>query len=720
MYLDFFGLSRSAFPVAPVSECFFGFTQSQLNVETIQDGLIRGAGPSILVGPSGSGKSMILSVLEDLNKNRFKTIRINASGCTNRADLIQTFLFELGLGYEQSNLNRTRLELISNLKKSAEFQNGILLLIDDAHHLDTGALEELESLSEIYRSSQSVIQMIFSGNSSLEERLSHPSLDSLNQKIATRSYLHGVDLCQLSDYLVFQIERAGGQNLDLFSEDAVVSIHNATYGNIRLINQLCDYCLVLAAKNRTKRLDASFVQSAWSQWQQIPSSEPTSDRIEDCPHGDGSNSSEAQGDSIIAFGSLDDSPADMLESFSEYQPMESNQVDKNDVLEIDNQSGDERQISASEMPTVEIVEEKQVMSVDAAVQNAKAAQKKIETFITFAFEQDIQKPARPVQSNSMLEVESDDALSRSEPEKNHNAIQPKRVVPAGLMSAWSPSFDRLPSAKISENIKSSEQESKKVRSEYEVESDLIKDLDQQFSKSKRVIKPATDPPVVDCVAKAQKSISQIDSMLHAIDSLDSDWAEVEKVLAESDLEIANRQKMDPPVDKQEPAATETEAEEFFDKPNEVLRRPVQPITAKNKDELFGSRELYSQQEKVVNDVDWTEFLKPIQPAAAQHDLPLNKETEETVSPEQLVAESMLEHEGDSQVEIVPILHDYSTSGNEQIDPNFHPQSDDRRIITPSDSDDETEGRKDPAHANSKPKIAKRKDLRALLTSLRGF
>ena len=76
-------------------------------------------------------------------------------------------------------------------------------------------------------------------------------------------------------------------------------VHKATDGVPRLINQVCDYVLLLACAAGVRRIEPAHVEEAWADLQQLPTpwNAPTNAVSSD--------------DSAIEFGSLDDAPAEM-------------------------------------------------------------------------------------------------------------------------------------------------------------------------------------------------------------------------------------------------------------------------------------------------------------------------------------------------------------------------------------------------------------------------
>ena len=89
----------------------------------------------------------------------------------------------------------------------------------------------------------------------------------------------------------------GGKPEKVFTDEGLHAIYNATDGIPRLVNQVCDHVLIMAAIGRKSPIDAMGVEEAWADLQQLPSPWAPSDVPSDS----------GEGDSILEFGELDES-----------------------------------------------------------------------------------------------------------------------------------------------------------------------------------------------------------------------------------------------------------------------------------------------------------------------------------------------------------------------------------------------------------------------------
>src|SRR5688572_9241810 len=270
MYESFFALSHRPFAAAPSADAYIPTASHEQARQTLIRCLDRAEGPALLIGPSGTGKSLLCHVLAKHFRGRFQVALLASARLSTRKHLLQCILFELRLPYREMDEGELRLSLIDHLQPSEGGPEGLLLLVDEAHTLPLRLLEEIRVLSNLVRDGQTRVRLVLSGGMALEERLANPKLESLHQRIAARCYLQPCGRDETIYYVQQQLRRAGGDADALLTGDAQSSIHTATDGIPRLINQLCDHALLLSALSGIKPVPAMGIEEAWADLQQLP------------------------------------------------------------------------------------------------------------------------------------------------------------------------------------------------------------------------------------------------------------------------------------------------------------------------------------------------------------------------------------------------------------------------------------------------------------------
>jgi type II secretory pathway predicted ATPase ExeA len=259
----------------------------------------RGDGPGVAIGPAGIGKSLLLQVLAAQYREKFDVVLLaSAQLCTRRA-LLQAIHFELGLDYRRRDEGELRLSLLDTLLSADEATEGLLLLVDEAQALAVHLLEELRLLTNLSRGGVPRVRLVIAGLPALEEKLTSPELQSFSQRLAARCYLGSLTRAETAQYVRAQLAASKVEAERLFAPAAYDAIFTASDGVPRLVNQVCDRALQFAESRGIEMIDASVIQAAWADLQQLPTSwEPGPQQASHAP----------AASNVVEFGSLPDEP----------------------------------------------------------------------------------------------------------------------------------------------------------------------------------------------------------------------------------------------------------------------------------------------------------------------------------------------------------------------------------------------------------------------------
>lgn len=294
MYEDFFRFDARPFPAAPRVDLYFPAFSAENAHQTLIRCIGRAEGPALLIGGTGTGKSLLCHLLAARFQHALHVVMLTSARLCTRRALLQNILFELGLPYRGLQEGELRLSLIDFLKLERSDREGVLLLVDEAHTLPLRLVEEIRMIGNSLHGGLPGVRLVLAGGPALEERLANPKLESLNQRIAARCYLQPLNYEETLDYIRSQIITVGGDPAQVFAEDALGAVHQATDGVPRLVNQLCDHALVLAVVNEQRQVDARLIEEAWADLQQLPAPRqaPASDAFGD--------------EGVIEFGELEE------------------------------------------------------------------------------------------------------------------------------------------------------------------------------------------------------------------------------------------------------------------------------------------------------------------------------------------------------------------------------------------------------------------------------
>jgi type II secretory pathway predicted ATPase ExeA len=288
MYETFFGFNDRPFSPAPQAKRFFSSSAAESARQTLSRCLDRGEGIGLLIGPAGTGKTLLCQLLAEEFHSRFAVALLSSGRICTRRNFYQAVLFELGLPYRGMDEGELPLALVDHLLNSDSINGGLLLMIDEAHTLPLRMVDEARLLTNLTRNGRSRVRLVISGGPRLEERLASPKLESFNQRVSARCYLQAFSYDETLTYVRVQVSGVGGTADRVFAHDSFAAVHRATDGIPRLINQVCDRALIVAFDSGVRQITPAVIEEAWADLQQLPTpwnaapgaSEPTPDIIE--------------------------------------------------------------------------------------------------------------------------------------------------------------------------------------------------------------------------------------------------------------------------------------------------------------------------------------------------------------------------------------------------------------------------------------------------------
>jgi len=374
MEMDTRGFASSPFVAVPSAQRYLPVGSIETGRQRLLEGIVQGAGPGLIIGGPGMGKTMLCAVLAAELQKTHDVVMLGEWRLRFCRSLLHNLLHQLEIPYRGRSEEELRLSLIERATQGSPAQGspaqgspaqgstsqgstsqggpaqgkrsssgGIVIIADEAQSLPRRLLEELRLLSGVVRGGMGRIQLLLCGLPLLDERLAHPRMEALQQRIAVRCYLHPLTLAETGDYVRRGFARID-QGENMIDEDAIRSIFFASDGNPRLINQTVQYAIQIAVRERLSRLSASLIDRAWRELQQLPGPQTAvvnsqvggaftaaSLRSKNEPWGEREMNHLGSGAASIEFGPLDDfdEPGrDPMADTVDYEPPREEKVDE--------------------------------------------------------------------------------------------------------------------------------------------------------------------------------------------------------------------------------------------------------------------------------------------------------------------------------------------------------------------------------------------------------
>src|SRR5690606_21129130 len=136
-----------------------------------------------------------------------------------------------------------------------------VIVLDEAHRLSEAMLQEIRFLLNFKEDSMSPIALILVGQPSLRNQLKARHLDAIDQRIQTRYQFQGFAEQETRSYIQHQVKITGAEQ-EIFSEEALLAIHQFSQGIPRKINTLCGQSLLDAYVHENKIVGEAHVHRA--------------------------------------------------------------------------------------------------------------------------------------------------------------------------------------------------------------------------------------------------------------------------------------------------------------------------------------------------------------------------------------------------------------------------------------------------------------------------
>lgn len=259
MYEKFFELEKKPFELVPNPEFLFLSKSHKKAIVYLDYGLKEHSGFILVTGEVGSGKT---TIVRNLLKNLDDTVTLSKVFNTKvtSEQLIAMVNDDFGLDTAHKDKITLLRELTDFLIDQHAAGRWPTLIIDEAQNLSGELLEEVRMLSNLETDTSKLLQIILVGQPELRKTLAQPELRQLRQRISISCHLMPLSRQETEDYIFHRLEIAGNRNAVSFDEGSIDIIYSFSRGIPRLVNIICDFLMLSAFAEETKRMTRELVQ----------------------------------------------------------------------------------------------------------------------------------------------------------------------------------------------------------------------------------------------------------------------------------------------------------------------------------------------------------------------------------------------------------------------------------------------------------------------------
>lgn len=259
MYLDYYGLDEPPFAITPNPRFLFFSAKHREAYNHLLYGIRERKGFVQLTGEVGAGKTTLCrALLEQLGKSCTTTALI-LNPVMDSGQLVKAITMEFGL--EVKGLDRLEIlnELNRFLLKQVEESRESVLIIDEAQDMSNDLLEQVRLLSNLETDDRKLLQIVLMGQPELRDRLNDHRLRQLRQRITVRYHLAPLRRPEIGQYVHHRLSVSGTRTGPCFTPMALWRVYNYSKGTPRLINAVCDKCLLAGYVKKSDRIGYNLV-----------------------------------------------------------------------------------------------------------------------------------------------------------------------------------------------------------------------------------------------------------------------------------------------------------------------------------------------------------------------------------------------------------------------------------------------------------------------------
>ena len=245
MYTTFYGLSELPFELSPNPRYLLLTPSHREALANLQYGISARKSLTVLIGEAGTGKTTLVHAALSSDACRKARILHLANPVLTRDEFIEFLARGFALSPEASESKTALLaELEAVLLERRREGITTALVVDEAQSLPHELLEEVRLFANIETATEKLLPVVLVGQPELADRLNHPSLRQLKQRVALRCTLRLLDRLETEAYIRGRLHVAGANGTDIFTREAVTVIHERSGGVPRTISVICDNALV--------------------------------------------------------------------------------------------------------------------------------------------------------------------------------------------------------------------------------------------------------------------------------------------------------------------------------------------------------------------------------------------------------------------------------------------------------------------------------------------
>ena len=264
MYKSFYKLQSSPFGTSPDPRFLYMMPHTREALACLEYGISARKGFTVLTGEVGTGKTTLLRRALSSFSNRRVSTAFVFNPRLDTLDFLEFVLTDFGIVPANRTKSGMLLQLNRWLIERFRMDETCVVVVDEAQNLSWDLLEEIRLLTNLETSSEKLLQIVLSGQPELEEKLRHPSVRQLRQRVSLWCRTYALTDIQTHAYVAERLRIAGATE-PLFSIQALDLVHRYSRGIPRIINLLCEHALIVGYVEQVSEITEAIVEGVASE-----------------------------------------------------------------------------------------------------------------------------------------------------------------------------------------------------------------------------------------------------------------------------------------------------------------------------------------------------------------------------------------------------------------------------------------------------------------------
>ena len=236
-------------------------TSQYREVQSRMNYLLQTRGFGLITGQPGTGKTTaIRNWIGSLNSAAYKTVYISLSTLT-----VMEFYRVLAeeLGYEPTYRKAENFRIIQQAINRYVIEKRMtpIIILDEANYLKNATLNDLKILFNFEMDSKDYAVVLLVGLPQLNNQLRLSSHEPLRQRIIMSHNLENLNEEETKRYIKEKLDGVGCHQ-EVFDNNALNAIINASNGIPRMINQICNKSLLIGEQKQEMIISMETVMDA--------------------------------------------------------------------------------------------------------------------------------------------------------------------------------------------------------------------------------------------------------------------------------------------------------------------------------------------------------------------------------------------------------------------------------------------------------------------------